>query len=357
MVPFAGLGPSMTWRFVGHGCGTGLVSQARRPARGEGGEYKPMKTMAWTGLCTCWRSVSSSVFELVHRDPRTRAYDGPAPGRPRNSSRQPMSDVRSAGRRPILRASFPVAVLSTQGPKARRGLGSPSPRRGLGPGLPPTGHFKFLGLLATPTLELRLLQLTCPSSSSSWLASSKSSMGLRYSSFLFDLSLNSSSLSCLFRPPLSLASILSNLSLESSNIRSISMLIVTSYQNSIHKNTENILQIFTMSIDQTRKWRLCWKFDRCGDQSSQHSISQDADRTPDSKKAYDDFVAGLELINQQEEVTKEHTGEQNKKHMHEKKQAAAAAKWERLIKQRKNATHGMPYRDSTCQTGSMYMFT
>ena len=61
------------------------------------------------------------------------------------------------------------------------------------------------------------------------------------------------------------------------------------------------------------------------------SVLQDAERTVDSEKAYNDFVAGLELINQQEYISKDHTAG---------KDVWDEANWERLIKQRKNSKHG-----------------
>lgn len=45
--------------------------------------------------------------------------------------------------------------------------------------------------------------------------------------------------------------------------------------------------------------------------------------------AYEDFVSGLELINQQEYLNKAHAGGDWEK-----------ANWERLVKQRKNCVHG-----------------
>ena len=88
--------------------------------------------------------------------------------------------------------------------------------------------------------------------------------------------------------------------------------------------------IISMDLRSIRcRYSVCFEWSKCD--YGVTACVQAPVRNTDSKIAYEDFIAGLELINQQEYLVKAHTA--GNEHWEE-------ANWERLVKQRKNCTHG-----------------
>jgi len=101
--------------------------------------------------------------------------------------------------------------------------------------------------------------------------------------------------------------------------------------------------------EEHRKYDAKCYFSKAGRRDGEHRAEamHDAQRGPDSMKAYSEFLRGLELINQQEYISKQHTGELANSFedklldgipkKERQKKLKGLARWERTIRQRHQA--------------------